>query len=95
MLPLQHLTHIIFLYGQGHSSLEHWPKLIYSVTTIMEKSRSEVMPLAAQGMDAGDLQLLHCFQNLRVTTKHIHKNKFLHNFASTGFHLCYLLKVCA
>jgi hypothetical protein len=60
----------------------------------MEQSRSEVMLLATQDMDAGDQQLFHCFQNLRVSTKRVQKNNFLHNFASAGFHLCYLLKVC-
>ena len=95
MLPPQCLTRLISLDGQGHSSLEHWPRLIYSVTTFMEQSRSEVMLLAAQDIEAGDPQLFHCFQNLRISTKRIQKNNFLHNFASAGFHLCYLLKVFA
>ena len=94
MLPQQRRIGLKLFYGQGHSSLEHWPKLIHNVTIIMEQSRSEVMPFAIPGMDAGDLQLAHCFQNLHVTTKRIHKNNFLHNFASAGFHLCYLLKAC-
>jgi hypothetical protein len=40
-----------------------------------------------------DLQLHHCFHNLRIASKCVHQSNFMHNFAAAGFHLCYLLKV--
>lgn len=102
-LPLVvQLVHVCFLSDfdlphihciQSHPSLDHWPNLIYSLTTILEQHKSEDMCLDPSVMGAGDLQLFHCFQNMHVTAKHLHKNNFFHNFACGGFHLCWLLEV--
>lgn len=90
ILPQQCRVRLTLFYGQGHSSLEHWLNLIHNIAIIMEQSRSKVMPFAIPGMDAGDLQLAHCFQNLYITMKHIHKNNVLHNLGLEGFCLIFI-----
>ena len=83
-------------FPQSHSSLENWPKLIPSVTKILEKSDGSIhLPVVGPGLNAEDVQLSRCFQNLCTVTHRVHKNNLFHNFACAGFHLCYILKVRA
>ena len=77
---------------QGHSSLDHWPKLINSVAGVLEQSSGKDLQTTLDVM-CKDLQLHHCFHNLRIASKRVHQSNFVHNFAAAGFHLCYLLKV--
>ena len=78
---------------KGHSNLNHWPELIYKVTTVLNKASSQDMPVLASRDSAVDSQLIHCFQTLCLATKRLHKNNFLHNLTAAGFHLCYMLRV--
>ena len=77
---------------QGHSSLDHWPKLINSVAGVLEQSSGKDLPSTLDAR-CKDLQLHRCFDNLRIASKCVHQSNFVHNFAAAGFHLCYLLKV--
>lgn len=49
--------------------------------------------MIVSGIQATDVQLSHCFRTLCSVTKRVHKTNMFHNFASAGFHLCYILKV--
>jgi hypothetical protein len=80
-----------YMFVQGHSSLDHWPKLINTVITVLEQTSNNITTL---DVSSQDVQLYHCFENLRIATNRVHQSNFVHNFAAAGFHLCYILKVC-
>lgn len=80
--------------SQGHANMEDWPELIYNVATYIQQSGASDSHLPVGGTVVDDPQLFHCFQNLSMAARHVHKSNFLYNFAVIGLVLYYLLKVC-
>jgi hypothetical protein len=83
--------HILF---QSPKSLDDWPSLIYRHAVALSRiTATTPVTSTSNDVESHDPQLIHCYENVVFASRRLQKANFLHNLATAGFHLCYLLKV--